>query len=104
MLNSKTIIMRGNFITLALIFSMIFIFIASFAQAAENHKARVIAHSDKEVKDAEQKGCKKVREAKTLKALECSQSAASELGLQEDIQVFAVDSGANTQIKADLVQ
>jgi len=115
--------MRGNFITLALIFSMIFIFIASFAQAAENHKARVIAHSDKEVKDAEQKGCKKVREAKTLKALECSQSAASELGLQEDVRVFALgfedkdksvesknhrvstqDANANKQIRADLVQ
>ncbi len=70
----------------------------------EKDKKRVIAHTDKEVSDAESKGCKVVREAKTLKALVCSKDAADSLGLQEDIQVFAVDTGANAQIRADMVQ
>jgi len=34
----------------------------------------------------------------------CSESVASSLELQEDIKVFAMDSGANAQIRADLVQ
>ncbi len=67
-------------------------------------KVRVIAHSDKEVSDALSQGCKVVREAKTLKALECSRGAASTLGLQEDIIMMAMDTGANKQIRADLVQ
>ncbi|MBI3037353.1 S8 family serine peptidase [Candidatus Woesearchaeota archaeon] len=78
--------------------------LAIAAQAGGNGKARVIAHTDKEVSDAVEKGCKVVREAKTLKALLCSEDVASSLGLQEDLQVFAMDSGANAQIKADLVQ
>ncbi|MBI2550334.1 S8 family serine peptidase [Candidatus Woesearchaeota archaeon] len=78
--------------------------LAIAAQAGGNGKARVIAHTDKEVSDAVEKGCKVVREARTLKALICSESVASSLGLQEDIKVFAMDSGANTQIRADLVQ
>ncbi len=67
-------------------------------------KVRVIAHTDKEISDAKSKGCKVVRKAKTLKALECSKDAASSLGLQEDVQVFAMDAIANTQIGANLVQ
>ena len=65
---------------------------------------RVIAHTDEEVSSALARGCKVVRDAKTLKALTCSTNVAFLLGLQEDIRVFAMDSGANTQIKADLVQ
>ncbi|MBI2232958.1 MAG: S8 family serine peptidase [Candidatus Aenigmarchaeota archaeon] len=67
-------------------------------------KARVIAHTDKEVSDALEKGCKQVREARTLKALECDKDAASSLNLQEDIRVFSMDSAANKQIGADTVQ
>jgi len=67
-------------------------------------KVRVIAHTDKEVSDALENGCKIVREAKTLKALKCSPDVATALGLQEDVRIFTMDSGANTQIKADLVQ
>ena len=67
-------------------------------------KARVIAHTDKEVSDALEKGCKQVREARTLKALECDKDAASSLGLQEDIRVFSMDSAANKQIGADIIQ
>lgn len=81
---------------------------ATAAQAGDNgngkEKVRVIAHTDKEISDAVSQGCKVVREAKTLKALVCDKDAAISLGLQEDIQVFAVDTGANTQIRADLVQ
>jgi subtilisin family serine protease len=70
----------------------------------KEEKVRVIAHSNKEVSDALSQGCRVVREAKTLKALECSRNAASSLGLQEDIRVFSMDTAANTQIRADLVQ
>ncbi|MBI2558899.1 S8 family serine peptidase [Candidatus Woesearchaeota archaeon] len=72
--------------------------------AQGNGKERVIAHTDKEVSEAVKQGCKVVREARSLRALVCSKDVADSLGLQEDIQVFAMDSGANTQIKADLVQ
>ncbi len=78
--------------------------VSILAESKAHEKVRVIAHTDKEISDAESNGCKVVREAKTLKALECPKDAASLLGLQEDVQVFAVDSGANTQIKADVVQ
>lgn len=78
--------------------------LASPNSVKENDKIRLIAHTDKEVDDAIAKGCKKVREAKTLKALVCAEGVANQLSLQEDIEVFAMDSGANTQIKADLVQ
>ncbi|MBS3086887.1 S8 family serine peptidase [Candidatus Pacearchaeota archaeon] len=67
-------------------------------------KIRVVAHTDKEVSDALANGCKVVREARGLKALTCSQTVVSSLGLQEDIKVFAMDSNANKQIRADVVQ
>ena len=86
------------FMILAIIFSTL-----TFADN-KLHGKRVIAHTDKEVSDAESKGCKVVRDARTLKALVCPEDAALSLGLQEDVRVFAVDSGANTQIKADAVQ
>lgn len=75
---------------------------AAFAGPKANDKSkRVIAHTDDEVASAVAKGCAVVRDAKTLKALVCSEQAAAELGLQEDIRVFAVDAGANAQINAD---
>ncbi len=67
-------------------------------------KARVVAHTDKEIFAALENGCTKVRETKALTALECDKDVASLLNLQEDIRVFALDSNANKQIKADLVQ
>ncbi|MBI2076008.1 MAG: S8 family serine peptidase [Candidatus Aenigmarchaeota archaeon] len=77
---------------------------SALALAAGSGKVRVIAHTDKDVSDAVANGCKVVREAKTLKALICNADVAAALELQEDVQVFAMDSGANTQIRADLVQ
>ncbi len=99
--NYKNYIIRISVITILLLSLAVF---ATSTQGKENGKSRVIAHTDKEVEDALAKGCKVVREARTLKALACSEEAASSLGLQEDIKVFAMDSGANTQIRADLVQ
>lgn len=72
--------------------------------ATGNNKSRFIAHSDKEVSDALDQGCKKVKEGKVLKVIECDESVANILGLQEDVKVFSMDSGANTQIRANLVQ
>lgn len=71
--------------------------------AKNSDKARVIAHTDDEVKAAVEKGCKVVRDAKTLKALHCPKDIADALGLQEDIQMFAMDSSANAQVRADLL-
>lgn len=96
-----------NYIIRILVIAILLLSLAVFAtstQGKENGKSRVIAHTDKEVADAVAHGCKVVREARTLKALVCSESVASSLGLQEDVRVFAVDAGANTQIRADLVQ
>lgn len=68
-----------------------------------NDKIRVIAHTDEEVKGALANGCSLLKDVKVLKALKCPKDAASLLGLQEDIKFFAVDSSANTQIRANLV-
>lgn len=87
-----------------LIFILIIFAIAATASENIQDKKRVIAHTDKEISDAVSQGCKKVRDARTLSALECPESVANSLGLQEDIKVFAVDAGANTQIRANLVQ
>ncbi|MEM2159895.1 MAG: S8 family peptidase [Candidatus Nitrosotenuis sp.] len=71
---------------------------------ARQEGKRVLAHTDDEVNNAVSHGCKLVRETKGLKALSCDPLVADSLGLQEDIQLFAVDSSANTQIGADTVQ
>lgn len=68
-----------------------------------NSKVRVIAHTDQEVSDAVADGCKIARAGKTLTALICPPKVASQLGLQEDVRVFAMDSGANLQIRSNLV-
>ena len=96
--------MKPKYFAFILLSAILLIFILAQVNAKENGKVRVIAHTDKEISDAKDKGCKVVRESKTLNALECPEDAAVSLGLQEDVEVFAVDSGANTQIKADLVQ
>ncbi len=82
---------------------MIFNITVTASEKVHDNK-RVIAHTDKEVSDAVSQGCKQVKEGRVLHALECTQDVADSLGLQEDVRVFAVDSGANTQIRADLVQ
>lgn len=75
-----------------------------FALAGSGQKVRVLAHGDKEIAAAVAHGCNVVRDAKTVKALLCAEETATLLGLQEDVKVFALDAGANTQIKADVVQ
>jgi subtilisin family serine protease len=69
-------------------------------------KVRVLAHSDEEIARAIAEGCQIVREVKKaeLAALKCPAESASAAKLPEDIKVFAVDTKANTQIRADLVQ
>ncbi len=85
----------------------------------DTHK-RVIAHTEEEVSKAVSSGCKVVRDAKTLKALRCSQGVAESLSLAEDVRVFALDdeeagvlrglqpgvmsASANKQIGAGIVQ
>jgi len=91
-------------VILLLAVSMVSIVFAVPAQSNGDGKVRVIAHTDNEVLDAVAKGCKVVREARTLKALICTADVASLLGLDEDIKVFATDTTANTQIGANLVQ
>ena len=98
---------------------LILVFTSVALASKEAGSKRVIAHTEKEVNDALQKGCKKITDAKTLTALECDENVASSLGLQEDIKVFALgfkedasgknqvsisDYNANKQIRADLVQ
>ncbi|OGY26843.1 MAG: hypothetical protein A2Z11_01535 [Candidatus Woykebacteria bacterium RBG_16_43_9] len=70
---------------------------------SNNNKVRVVAITGQETSQALSKGCKPVRKVKTLTALICSENIATSLGLKEDIRVFALDTDANTQIKADSV-
>ena len=90
----------------------------TLAKEDKAKKVRVIAHTDDEVSDALAKGCSFKKNAKTLKALECPEETALEIGLEEDIKVFALniaeqedaqqittqDINSNKQIGADLVQ
>ena len=67
-------------------------------------KVRVIAHSDDEAAKAIDNGCQLVLKTKGLRALNCPVLIADSLGLQQDVQVFATDSGADAQIGANIVQ
>jgi len=67
-------------------------------------KTRVLAHNEKEVSTALSEGCTVVRQVRTLTALVCDFAVASSLGLAEDIKITALDTGANTQTRANLVQ
>lgn len=97
--------MKNKYLTLvSAILLLSVVFAATAASDNGKEKVRVIAHTDKEVTDAISQGCQVVQEAKTLKALVCSKNNALLLGLQEDIQMNAVDSGANIQIGAAQVQ
>lgn len=94
--------MKKTYLVISAMFLIVVLTLA-FASTAAKDK-RVIAHNDNEVAAALAKGCEIASETKTLKALRCSEQAASELGLQEDIKMFALDSGTNTQIRSNLVQ
>ncbi|MBI2632688.1 S8 family peptidase [Candidatus Pacearchaeota archaeon] len=72
----------------------------------KDKKVRLLAHSEKEVEQALTEGCqivKLVRKAK-LTTLRCPTESEIATKLQEDIKFFALDTKANTQIKADLIQ
>lgn len=92
-------------------FVVLFVFVVStFSVGAGNGhgKSRFLVHDAAELSAALDTGCRLVRDAKTVKAVACSESAAASLGLEEDIQVFAVkvssaDTNVNKQIGADLV-
>ncbi len=86
------------------IISLLVIALLTFSAVAvakqEDKANRVIAHSQEEIDAALEQGCTIARETHGMTALLCTEAAATILGLQEDIQMFAMDSGANTQIKA----
>lgn len=102
--------MRTKYFLAVLVSTLLFFSVTTSAvlSAGSNNfshasSVRVIAHTDKETSAALEQGCKIVREAKGLKALTCLPEAAASLGLQEDIKVFALDSGANSQMQATTV-
>jgi subtilisin family serine protease len=76
----------------------------SFAQNPSVNNVRVIAQDGPELSNAFEKGCKLVRDIGSLNALICTPEVARSLGLAKDIRVHAFDSGANTQIGANIVQ
>ncbi|MEK6933604.1 MAG: S8 family serine peptidase [Nanoarchaeota archaeon] len=102
---------RRQLISLVMIFLTVMLFFsivtASRGDSIEkkDKKIRLLAHSEEEVVQAITEGCEIVKEVKKsgLKVLQCSAESASASKLQEDIRVFALDTRANTQIKADLV-
>src|SRR5687767_8165286 len=94
----------------------VFVFAGSVVAKENNasEKVRVLAHG-KETAKAVSLVCEVVRDAKTVKALQCPKEIAQSLSLQEDIRVSALkikDDGefssqsvaANQQIGANLVQ
>jgi len=96
--------MQTNWVIVALVVLILAFSAVAFAAPHDKNDKRVVAYTEKEASDAVAHGCKLVRSAKELKALKCPADVAASLGLQEDIQVFAVDTGANAQINADDVQ
>lgn len=70
----------------------------------DNEKTRVVAFTENELTAALAKGCTLLKTVRHLNVLSCPADVVSVLGLQEDIRFFAVDSGANKQIQADVVQ
>lgn len=91
-----------------IVFVLVSIFFSgfSFAKPGEDVRGnkRVVAHSREDAERAVQSGCALVRKVKDLHALVCRKETADVLSFEEDVRVFAIDAGANTQIKADLVQ
>ncbi len=80
---------------------------APTAQVVANkpvNKVRVLAYTNQETSNALAKGCKVVRDAVILKALICPEDVAASLGLQADPIFHILDTDANAQIRADLVQ
>ena len=67
-------------------------------------KEKNVIVEQKDINLALQNGCTLVKELKHVNVLRCNEDVALILNLQEDLEVFAVDSGANTQIRANLVQ
>lgn len=76
---------------------------SAVAAAKQDKDKRVIAHSAEEIAAALAQGCSIARETHGMTALICAESTATSLGLQDDIRMFAMDSGANTQTKASSV-
>ncbi|MDO8530540.1 MAG: S8 family serine peptidase [bacterium] len=98
------------------VFAFAGIVIAKDAAVKENLGKRVLAHGQEEVNKAVSMGCKVLRDAKTVKALDCPQAVAESLALAEDVRVFALDenpgkekefnstsAGANQQIGANII-
>lgn len=82
-----------------MVFSFVGIVIAKESNTKDVLQKRVVAHSKEEANKAISSGCKMVREAKTLTALNCPESVAQSLSLAEDIKVYALEdenTGADT--------
>ncbi|HLC31318.1 MAG TPA: S8 family serine peptidase [Candidatus Nanoarchaeia archaeon] len=92
-----------SMVVVVLLFS---VFVVAHSDTSEHSsgKKRVIATNEREVYNALDSGCQVIRHIKEITVLACSVPVADSLGLQEDIRVFALDSGANIQIGADTVQ
>mgnify|MGYP001611952500 CR=1 FL=1 len=99
--------MKHKYLVSALVIVLMFsVFAVAYSDNSEHSsgKKRVIANTEEELQTALDSGCQIVRQTREITALICPIVVADSLGLQEDIKVFALDSGANTQIGADKVQ
>ena len=99
----------------ALFYSFIFVLIGALllwglyqitlASPDKGPKARFVTELPERAAQGIAMGCKKVKESgKALTVLSCDPNIGTQLGLQEDIRVFAQDSTANAQIGANAVQ
>ena len=114
---------QKKYLAVLIVLAAVFVFAGAVSAKTGADKGdtdkRVIAHTEEEVNQAVSLGCKIVREAKTLKALHCSQEAAESLSLADDVRVYALEdekadisnhsqvkimsASANKQIGADIV-
>ena len=99
----------------ALFYSFIFVLIGALllwgvyqitlASPDKGPKARFVTELPEQAAQGIAKGCEKVKESgKALTVLSCDPNIGTQLGLQEDIKVFAQDATANVQIEANTVQ
>lgn len=76
----------------------------SFPDSSFTAQKRVLAQTHEQLDEALAKGCRLIRQVKDMGALTCPESVASAMGLPEDLRVYALDSVANNQIHANVVQ
>ena len=100
---------RKSIFSVAVVLSILalFVLVAGTSAAPTNggpDKMRFVAHTPGEAKRGIDRGCEVVKRGRALTVLHCDPRVGGELGLQQDIRVYAQDTSVNSQIGANIVQ